>query len=339
MEPLATMDAGIAPITPLDRALIDGWQRGFPLVPRPYRVLAGALGVSEADVLTRLAHLSRLGVLSRIGAVLRPNTAGASTLAAMRVPEARLMEVAEIVNGEPGVNHNYEREHAFNLWFVVTGRDRAAVDRTLARIEARTGLALMDLPMERAYFLDLGFPLTGERTPAPQAPPGERADQATLRITAKERALLEALEPGLALTGRPYEALAHAIGWTEAGVLRGIGALIGRGLISRFGLVVRHRELGYRANAMVVWDVPDEAVDRVGRLFAAEPLVRLCYRRPRRLPGWPYNLFCMIHGRARAPVEAEARRLARLAGLEARPHALLFSRRRFKQCGARLSAA
>ncbi len=99
--------------------------------------------------------------------------------------------------------------------------------------------------------------------------------------------------------------------------------------------MVRHRELGYRANAMVVWDVPDAEVATVGRVFAGYPFVTLCYRRPRHLPDWPYNLFCMIHGRCRETVTAQAEVLATAAGDSARRHELLFSRRRFKQCGAR----
>jgi hypothetical protein len=101
------------------------------------------------------------------------------------------------------------------------------------------------------------------------------------------------------------------------------------------GVVVKHRSLGYHANAMVVWNIPDDAIDRVGNLLAAQECVTLCYQRPRRLPDWPYNLFCMIHGRER---EAVLRRLAQIIdanGLGEIPHEVLFSLRSFKQRGAR----
>jgi DNA-binding Lrp family transcriptional regulator len=142
---------------PLARRLIDRFQRGLPLVPEPYAAMAAALGVSEAEVLAALDELEATGVLVRVGATVTPHRAGWSTLAAMAVPEARLEAVADLVSGYPEVNHNYEREHRFNLWFVVTAASRQRVEAVLAEIEARTGLAVLDLPLERAFKLDLGF--------------------------------------------------------------------------------------------------------------------------------------------------------------------------------------
>jgi DNA-binding Lrp family transcriptional regulator len=109
-------------------------------------------------------------------------------------------------------------------------------------------------------------------------------------------------------------------------------------VIRRFGIVVRHRELGYAANAMVVWDVPDAQVSSVGKLLASQSAVTLCYRRPRRLPDWRYNLFSMVHGQDRQAVLVEIKRMRRNLGLEGIACQPLFSRRRFKQCGARYSS-
>jgi DNA-binding Lrp family transcriptional regulator len=134
---------------------------------------------------------------------------------------------------------------------------------------------------------------------------------------------------------RPYAVVGHAIGMGEAEVIERLRALVDTGVIKRLGLVVRHHELGYRANAMTVWDVPDRDVDAVGRALAASPDVTLCYRRPRRLPAWPYNLFAMVHGRERDAVLARIAELRATHGLDAVPHAVLFSTRRFKQRGAR----
>lgn len=144
----------------LDRRLLDDFQRDFPLEPEPYAVLARRLGCREAEVRRRLRRLLDLGAISRIGAVVRPNTVGASCLAAMQVPPERLEAVAEIVNAYPQVNHNYEREHRLNLWFVVAADDEAERRAVLADIAMRTGLEVIDLPMECDYRLDLGFPLS-----------------------------------------------------------------------------------------------------------------------------------------------------------------------------------
>lgn len=317
--------------------LIDGWQRGFPLDPKPYARIAMGLGVSELSVLGMLSELSRKGILSRVGAVVAPNTAGASTLAAMAVPADRLDEVAGQVNAEPGVNHNYEREHHFNLWFVVTGRDRQAIDDAIKRIENQTSLDVLDLPLRTAYHIDLGFPL-GNGEPVRRAPKasGNRTNGCG-RICSDDLVLLQSLENGLPIGPRPYAEIANRIGKAEEYVIERLQTLVERGVIKRLGLVVRHRELGYTANAMVVWDIGDDRVDEVGETFAAIPFVTLCYKRDRHRPQWPYNLFCMIHGRDRATVQAQIEDLRTRAGNP--PMDVLFSRRRFRQRGARLSVA
>ena len=141
----------------LERRIIDLYQKGFPLEPRPYASIARRLDSTEKAVIAALGRLKESGVLSRIGAIVRPNTAGASTLAAMAVPEDRLEEVAAMVNLYPEVNHNYERGHRFNLWFVVAAPDRGRIDTVLSEIKARTCLEVLDLPLEDSFHIDLGF--------------------------------------------------------------------------------------------------------------------------------------------------------------------------------------
>lgn len=154
-----------------------------------------------------------------------------------------------------------------------------------------------------------------------------------------DRRLLAALEGGLPIAPRPYARLASRLGVPEDTVLRRLTALQADGTISRFGVVVRHHELGFRANAMVVWDVPDDRAGDAGRALAALPFVTLSYRRPRRPPRWPYNLFCMIHGRDRPAVLAQVAEAAALPALAGCRHEVLFSGRRFKQRGARYGVA
>lgn len=139
--------------------LLADFQRDLPLTPTPYADMAARLGVSEGEVLETLKALREEGAVSRVGAVFRPNTVGASTLAALAVPVERLEEIAALINAYAEVNHNYEREHHFNLWFVVTASDTARVAQVLDDIAQRTGFEVMDLPMVEDYHLDLGFDL------------------------------------------------------------------------------------------------------------------------------------------------------------------------------------
>ncbi len=157
----------------------------------------------------------------------------------------------------------------------------------------------------------------------------------TSRLSEQDRKLIAAIQGGLPLVSRPYAAVAEQVGMSEEQVIKRIARLKEEGSIKRMGIVVRHHELGYTANAMVVWDVPDQRTAELGAKLGALDCITLCYERPRRLPHWPYNLFSMIHARSRQAVLDSVERIVRDLGLEQIPHQALFSGRRFKQRGAR----
>ena len=316
-----------ATYTPLEFRLLNEWQRGFPLVPAPFSRIARELGSDEKTVIAALDALRAQGVVSRVGPVFAPRRVGASTLAALSAPPGRLDEIAAIVSARPEVNHNYEREHRYNLWFVVTAADEDTLACTLDEIADNTGCAVISMPLVDEFHIDLGFDLCGgaKRHAARARGPARVPD-------AGERLLMAALQPGLPLVARPFEHIAREVGSREDHVIARIDAWLDEGLVKRFGVVVRHHELGYRANAMVVFDVPDHEVREIGTRLAREAGVTLCYRRWRHEPEWRYNLFCMVHGRSRAEVAPIVERLCGVAGYQGEP---LFSTRRFKQCGAR----
>lgn len=317
----------------LEFHLLNDFQREFPLCPAPFAELAARLGVAEKVVLSGLETLRREGKISRVGAVFAPKRIGASTLAAMAVPPERLEAVAQAVNRFPEVNHNYEREHRYNLWFVVTAGSEGRLLATLGAIEKAAGYPVLALPLLEEFHIDLGFPLTDAQAPRRHAEARPVHPQAP--IDEAERRLVSVLQEGLPLFIRPFALIAERIGASESEVLSRIGKWLENGAIKRFGVVVRHRELGYTANAMLVHDIPDERVSELGRALAEEAAVTLCYRRPRVLPDWPYNLFCMIHGRERGEVEATIADLRRRHGLADCAHDVLFSLTRYKQNGAR----
>ena len=339
-------------MTALGFRLLNDFQRDFPLVREPYALLAAMLDVREDDVLEGLARLRSSGAVSRVGAVFRPGAIGASTLAAMAVPPERLDCVATLVSRFREVNHNYEREHRFNLWFVAAAADDDALAALLDRIERTTGLAVLALPLLEEYHIDLGFgmdraPRTApDRRATPLTPTlspklgGEGEPRAPKRVAldAAERRLVAALEDGLDLVTRPYAALAARAGWDELGAIDRLARWQAEGVIRRLGVVVRHHELGYRANAMTVWNVPNDIAPGFGRALAASAGVTLAYRRARHLPEWPYNLYCMLHGTDRERVAERIDSLTRGLGLDAFPRAVLFSRTRFKQTGARVAS-
>ncbi|GAB4508445.1 MAG: AsnC family transcriptional regulator [Sulfuricaulis sp.] len=146
-------------LTELDKRLLNDFQQDFPLSATPYADIARRLGVTEEEVLARLATLKHAGAVSRVGAVVRPNTVGVSTLAAMAVPSEKLESVAAVVNEYAEVNHNYEREHRLNLWFVAQAPDAARLTAVLDEITLRTGYEVLSFPLVEDYHIDLGFDL------------------------------------------------------------------------------------------------------------------------------------------------------------------------------------
>jgi len=157
-------------------------------------------------------------------------------------------------------------------------------------------------------------------------------------LNAREIRLVAAIQAGLPLVSRPYAVVGEAIGMREDEVIACIRRMCADGIIKRLGIVVRHHELGYAANAMVVWDVPDAGVAVIGNRMGQMAFVTLCYRRPRRLPDWPYNLFCMIHGKDRQIVMRNIQDVISYCRLDGVPYEVLFSRKRYKQHGARYVA-
>ena len=314
---------------PLDRALLDDWQRGFPVTARPFGVLAQALGTTEQGVIGRLRVRLAAGQITRVGATVAPNTISASTLAAVAAPEERIEEVARIIGAEAGVNHSYLRENDWNLWFVATGPDRAHVDAALARIGRLSGLRVLDLRLLRPFNLDLGFSLRGEsRSVAPGAPPD-------ISVLAEgDGDIVQALMRGLPLSERPYAEIAAALGRSMDDILARIRVLLKARIISRLGIIVRHRALGWRSNAMVVWDLAHAAITKAGPALAAQPGVMLCYERAPVADVWPYRLYAMIHARSRAEALSRLEAAVALPELRDVPHLALFSSRCFKQTGA-----
>jgi DNA-binding Lrp family transcriptional regulator len=316
-----------SPYSPIEFQLLNDWQHNLPLVPEPFAVLGDRLGIDEASVLLALKRLHGKGAVSRVGAVFAPWRIGVSTLAAMAVPAGRLEEVAAIVSARGEVNHNYEREHQYNLWFVATARDQSVLAAALDGIATQAGLPVMPLPLVEQFHIDLGFDLCDAAK--------QRGGGTELRhqaLSAEEQRLAAALEKGLSLESHPYASIAAAAGLDEARAIAILRNWVDEGVVKRLGIIVRHHELGYKANAMVVFDAPDDEVAAIGARIAAEPGVTLCYQRRRHLPQWPYNLYCMVHGRTR---EDAAPVIERIRAIVSREPEVLFSTRRFKQCGAR----
>jgi DNA-binding Lrp family transcriptional regulator len=307
---MSNADAESEGLTRLDRAIINAFQGGFPVVEHPFEPAAAALRDRGVDVTAtalreRIAALDEAGTLSRFGALVNAEAiGGTATLVAMHAPEKRFDEVAETVNAHREVAHNYEREHPhLNMWFVVSVADEDRVAEVLDAIEAETGQETYNLPKQREFRVEAKFLVDGPIPDGdvdlsgvgPDVTPTDRR-----ALTPAERDLVVEIQGGLPITDTPYADVAAAIDQDPAWVVETITRFEREGKIRRVGVVPNHYALGYTENGMTVWDVPDDLIETVGPAVASLPFVTHCYQRPRHEGVWPYNFFAMTHGRSAA---------------------------------------
>lgn len=314
-----------ADLSTLDRAIINGFQGGFPVVENPFEPAAAALRDHEVDVsgpelAARVRSLESEGVLSRFGALVNAEEiGGTASLVAMDTPKNRFEEVAEQVNDFQEVAHNYEREHpVLDMWFVVSVADHPDPDKdgsdrvteVLSEIESVTGGETYNLPKQREFHVGAKFRLDG---PVPngsvdlssQGPTVSPVDRTSL--TPAERDLIVEIQGGLPTTETPYRDVAAALEVDSQWVVETIKRFNAEAKVRRVGVIPNHYALGYTENGMTVWDVPDEHVEEVGTAVASLEFVTHCYQRPRHEGVWPYNFFAMTHGRSE---EESQRRIA-----------------------------
>jgi len=296
----------------VDRAVLNAFQGGFPVVEHPFDPAAEALAEYEIDItgpelLDRVRELDERGVLSRFGALINAEAiGGTATLVATHAPEDSYEDHVELVNAHPEVAHNYEREHPYlNMWFVLSVVEDDRVETVLAEIEAETGEPTYNLPKQQEFHVGAKFPVEGPQTQAVDCselgPPVEPTDRRSL--TPDELDLVLEIQGGLPVTGTPYADVAEAIGADTEWVVETIKRFDLEGKVRRVGAIPNHYALGYSENGMTVWDVPDEIVDEVGPAIAEFDFVTHCYERPRHEGVWPYNFFAMTHGRSEAESE------------------------------------
>jgi DNA-binding Lrp family transcriptional regulator len=313
-----------------DRKLLNLLQTDFPIVSSPFAALAERLPVGEDEAIRRTKALRQRGIIREISAVFDSAMLGyGSLLVAFSVPQDRVEQVAEIVSAHPGVSHNYERSHAYNLWFTITvppeTTPEAEVDHLAAQTKPRT---VRMFPTVRLFKIAVAFDMTGDEAAGTSLLGPTAAHAQPTRLDEGDIRAVRALQRDLPADPQPFAALASQAGMTEDELLARAKAFLETGAMRRYGAALRHREAGFLANAMSVWKVPEEAVERVGLTMAAHPAVSHCYERPT-YPDWPYCIFAMIHGRKPEDCERAARELSQATGIT--DYLLLYSTREFKK--------
>lgn len=324
-----------------DRNLLTAIQACLPADERPFDVLARRLDITPEETVGRVQRMVTYGLIRRLGPIFDSRSLGyVSTLVAAKVPPDRLADVAARVTRLSGVTHNYERQHAYNLWFTLTSPSAAALEETLASLRRETDIAdVHSLPAETVYKIRVQFDLTGEGPPPDAAPAGSAAASPPPPLTDEQKALVRLLQDGVPAEAEPFAPIAARLGRPVTEVVEQVRVWLASGVIRRMGAVVRHRELGFHANGMAVFRVPPDVVDAAGRRLAECPAISHCYRRPP-LPDFAFNLFAMTHGQSEDEVRRTVAREAEALNPIGPPHPpyehdVLFSTTEFKKVSMR----
>jgi DNA-binding Lrp family transcriptional regulator len=318
----------------LDRQLLNRIQGDFPLVPRPFAELGTPLGLSEDETIERMRALKAGRIVRQISAIFDTKSLDyKSSLVAMRVDAARITEAARIINEHPGVTHNYERNHEYNLWFTIAVPPTSDLEAVVQRIHDMAGAEVTRVMYTlRLFKIGVNLDMTGKRPAdaiaAPEYREQDRVRARDFTVDERDKQVIRELQEDLPIEAEPFKALAARIGLDEAGLFATMQSLMERGFMRRMAAILYHRRAGFRANGMGVWAVPEERVNEIGEQMASFANVSHCYRRPT-YPDWPYNVFTMVHGQSTEQCEEILEAISRTTGVS--EYISLYSTREYKK--------
>ena len=313
------------------KKLLNEIQWVFPLVDRPYLEIAKKYGVSEQDAMRRITALKKMGIIRQINAIFDTRRLGyKSALVAFSVKPDKLDSVADVINEHPGVSHNYERNHEYNMWFTLAVPPGTDMKQDLDRMAALDGvIKYRVLPTLKLYKIGVRLDMINEDEEKPR-PTDEvkELNPEKVQLTERDKEFIRELQKDLAVVPEPFKELAYNLGITTDELFAKAKEYENIGMMRRFAAILRHRDAGFVANGMVVWHVQEEKIDEVGFKLAAFPQVSHCYRRPV-YPDWRFNLFSMIHARSLDAAEKMAVEMSGTIGIK--DYQILFSSREFKK--------
>jgi siroheme decarboxylase len=314
-----------------DKQLLNDIQWVFPLVDRPYLEISKRHNMSEDEVMRRIAYMKDMGLIRQINAIFDTRRLGyKSALVAFAVMPDKLDSVANEVNKHPGVSHNYERNHDFNMWFTLAVPPYGEMKRDLDRLASLDGVIKYRLlPTLKLYKIGVRLDMVNDDTEKPK--PMDEVKQLNpkrIEITENDKHFIRELQKDLKVIPEPFKEMAENLSITTTELFAKAKEYEKNGVMRRFAAILRHRDAGFSANGMVVWQVPDEKIDEIGYKLAAFPQVSHCYRRPV-YSDWPFNLFSMIHARTLEAAEKIAVEMSEI--VEIKDYRILFSSREFKK--------
>ena len=315
----------------LDKEILNEIQWIFPLVSQPYHEIAKKFDISTDVVKKRLTNLKQTGILRQLSAIFDTRRLGyKSSLVALEIEPDKLDYVAHQINRHPGVSHNYERNHQFNLWFTLAvppGFDlKTEVDK-FSKLEGIKKIRL--LPTIQLFKIGVKLDMIDEKKHEVK-PTEEKKKINNVKFvpSEKDKEFIRELQKDLEIVDRPFLNTAQKLGITEEELFQKLKHYEDIGVMRRFAAILRHRDAGFIANGMIVWKVPDDRITEVGETLGSFPQVSHCYQRPV-YNDWPYNVFSMIHCKSKDEAKNMAKEIQKVIHVD--EYNILFSAREFKK--------
>ena len=315
----------------LDTEILNEIQWTFPLVVRPFDAIATKFVISPDEVKDRLHHLKRKGVLRQLSAIFDTRKLGyTSSLVAMEIEPDKLEYIAHQINKHPGVSHNYEREHQFNLWFTLAVPPGSDLEKELDKFSKLDGIKKTRmLPTLQLFKIGVKLDMVDDKKH--EIKPSEakkKVIDTKFVATEDDKKFIRELQKDMEITDRPFQKAAENLGITEEQIFEKLHYYEEIGVMRRYAAILRHREAGFTANGMIVWKVPKERINEVGNKLGAFPQVSHCYERPV-YSDWPYNVFSMIHCKSFDEAGEVAVQIQKQIDVD--EYKILFSSREFKK--------
>jgi len=305
-------------------------QKKFPLCPRPFERIGDELGISEDKVLDILQEQKEAGIIRQTSAIFDTKRLGyKSSLVAFKIKEEDIDKAVEILNAHPGISHNYERNHDFNIWFTIAVEPDSllGLEGTVKLLAEMTGAEeFIILPTLKLFKINVKLNTTGKDEKKEKV---KRVKHKDIELTPLHRDVIQLSQYDIEFVKEPFKKIVDELGIDYDRYFEILGELQDAGVMRRFASILNHRKAGFNANAMVVWDVEEgEKGEEIGAKAAAFSAVSHCYLRPK-YPNWPYNLFTMVHGKTHEETNAIIEEMAK--EIPTNNYMPLYSSREFKK--------
>jgi len=304
-------------------------QKKFPLVARPFKVIADELDMNEDEVLEILQEQKKSNIIRQTSAIFDTKRLGyKSSLVAFKIPAEKISDAVKIINSHPGISHNYERNHDFNIWFTVavSPTSKLGLEKTVALLAEATGAEdYIILPTLKLFKINVKLNTTGKDEKKEEV---KRVKHTDIELTPLHHAIIRYAQNDIEMVKEPFKNIVETLNIDYDTFFDALNELQEAGVMRRFASILNHRKAGFSANAMVVWDVDEENGEAIGEKAAAFSAVSHCYLRPK-YANWPYNLFTMVHGKSTEETNAIIEEMA--LEIDSKSHMPLYSSREFKK--------